>query len=74
MGRDVGNIDANQPDQIENPKHHIQQLLGEKTYTALVSAEIAAALDTSTIAQRSPSFRSFIEAVRNGAAGTVTDS
>lgn len=74
LGRDVGNIDANQPDQIENPKHHLQQLLGEKMYTALVSAEIAATLNTSTIAQRSPSFSNFIEAVRNGVAGTVADS
>lgn len=69
LGRDVGNVDPNQPDRIENPKHHLMQLLGEKTYTAAVSEEIAETLNVDTIAQRSPSFAGFLAAVRNGGAG-----
>ena len=69
LGRDLGNVDPNRPDGIENPKHHIQQLLGEKTYTVPVSEEIAEALNVDTIAQRSPSFAGFLAAVRNGDAG-----
>ena len=66
LGRDVGNIDPNQPDRIENPKHHLIQLLGVQTYTSAVSEEIARTLDADTIAQRSPSFAGFLAAVRNG--------
>ena len=66
LGRDVGNVDPNQPDRIENPKHHLTQLLGVKTYTSAVSEEIAKNLDADTIAQRSPSFANFLAAVRNG--------
>ncbi len=67
LGRDVGNVDPNQPDRIENPKHHLLQLLGAKAYTATVSEEIAKSLNAQTIAQRSPSFAGFLAAVRNGA-------
>ncbi len=74
-GRTLGNVDTTRPDAIENPKHHLQQLLGgARNYSALVSEQIASTLNAQTIAQRSPSFRNFVEAVRNGAAGTVTDS
>lgn len=66
LGRDMGEVNPNQPDQIQNPKHHLRQLLGEKTYTAQVSAEIAAGLDPQAISQRSPSFLAFLAAVRNG--------
>ena len=66
LGRDVGNVDPNQPDRIENPKHHLTQLLGAKTYTAAVSEAIAKTLDPDTISQRSPSFAGFLAAVRNG--------
>ena len=66
LGRDVGSVDPNQPDSIENPKHHLQQLLGARTYTSAVSAEIAQSLNARAIAQRSPSFVSFLSAVRNG--------
>lgn len=69
LGRDVGNVNPNQPDRIENPKHHLMQLLGTKTYTSTVSEEIAKTLDAQTIAQRSPSFAGFLAAVRNGDAG-----
>lgn len=70
LGRSIGNINPNDPDQIENPKHHLRQLLGETTYTAQVSADIAAKLDPTSISQRSPSFRTFLETIRNGDAIT----
>ena len=66
LGRDVGNVDTNQPDRIENPKHHLMQLLGTRTYTSTVSEEIAKSLNADTITQRSPSFAAFLAAVRNG--------
>ena len=73
LRRGMGNVNSSEPDQIQNPKHHLQQLLGDLTYTAQVSAEIAASLDPGTIAQRSPSFRTFLEAIRNGDAVTRGD-
>lgn len=66
LHRDVGGINPNEPDQIQNPKQHLRQLLGDAIYTAQVSEEIAAMLNPSTIAQRSSSFRIFLEAIRNG--------
>lgn len=66
LGRDTGNVDASRPDEIENPKLHLRHLLGERTYTAVISEEIAKKLDPQTIARQSPSFRGFIEGVRNG--------
>jgi len=66
LGRDLGSVDASKPDEIQNPKHHLKQLLGERVYTAVISEEIALALNAKTIDQRSPSFRGFLAAVRNG--------
>ena len=66
IGRDLGNVDASQPDQISNPKNHLQNLLAQRVYTASVSEEIASKLSASAIAQRSPSFRGFISALLNG--------
>lgn len=66
LRRDVGNINPNEPDQIQNPKHHLRQLLGDAIYTAQVSEEIATWLNPSTIAQHSSSFRIFLETIRNG--------
>jgi Domain of unknown function (DUF4276) len=71
LGRDQGGIDPSNPDEIQNPKHHLKQLLGDRKYTAVVSEEIAARLDPATIAGRSPSFRVLLDAVRNGQ-GIVT--
>ena len=68
LGRDLGNVDPSQPDEILNPKHHLKLLLGPRPYTSLVSRDIAATLDPAAIAQRSPSFRRFLAAVRNGGA------
>lgn len=69
LGRDLGSVDPTQPDGIENPKHHLQQLLGTVPYTTDISENIARTLDAQTIAQRSPSFANFLAAVRNGATG-----
>ena len=68
-GRDLGNIDPSQPDAIGNPKLHLKYLLGFRPYTAIVSQEIASRLDAAAITQRSPSFRGFVAAVRNGGSG-----
>ena len=65
LKRDLGNVDDSRPDEIENPKLHLKNILGQ-VYTARVSEEIARALDTETIARRSPSFRCFLEALLNG--------
>ena len=65
-GRALGNVDTSQPDNIENPKLHLKHLLGEHFYTARVSEDIARVLDSSVMAQRSPSFHGFLEAVKNG--------
>jgi hypothetical protein len=65
LGRDLGAIDASDPDAIRNPKHHLKQLLG-KPYTARVAEEIARGLSAGMIAERSASFRGFEAALRNG--------
>ena len=66
LRRDPGSVDTSHPDHITNPKHHLQNLLGNRAYTPVVSEEIARQLNAQTIAQRSPSFRGFLEAVKNG--------
>lgn len=64
-GRSLGSVDSSQPDTIENPKQHLRNLLDDR-YTRLTAGAIAQQLDPQIIAGRSPSFRSFIEAVKNG--------
>jgi Domain of unknown function (DUF4276) len=66
LERDLGSVDASKPDEIRNPKLHLKHLLGERAYTAVISEEIAKRLNAQTIAERSPSFHGFVEAVRNG--------
>ena len=66
LGRAPGDIDPSNPDEIQNPKHHLRNLLGDRIYTAVVSEEIARTLHPQVIAQRSPSFDGFLDAVRNG--------
>jgi hypothetical protein len=66
LGQSLGSVDTSAPDQIQNPKHHLKNLLGNRAYTAVVSEEIAIALNGMKIAQRSPSFHAFLEAVLNG--------
>lgn len=64
-GRALGSVDTSQPDAIGNPKLHLKHLLNG-VYTARVSEKIAMRLDSQTIAQRSTSFRRFLEAVQDG--------
>ena len=66
LGRALGRVDTSKPDEIRNPKLHLKSLLGDRVYTARLSQEIARALDAPTIAQRSPSFKTFVDAVMNG--------
>ena len=69
----LGSVDASKPDEIQNPKQHLKNLLERSTYTALISEEIARTLDARTIAQRSPSFNGFLSAVRNGSPSVDSD-
>ena len=69
LGRDLGSIDPTRPDEIENPKLHLKHLLTDTRpiqYTAVIAEEIARSLDAQTMAQRSPSFLGFLDAVVNG--------
>ena len=66
LGGATGGVDTSKPDEIQNPKLHLKNMLGKLRYTARVSEEIARTLDARTIAQRSPSFQGFLEAVTNG--------
>ena len=66
-GKALGHVDTSQPDDIQNPKLHLKNLLGDVTYTSRTAEEIATVLDAQTIAQHSPSFHGFLEAVKNGA-------
>ena len=66
LGRVLGNVDTSRPDEIQNPKLHLKHLLGARVYTTRISEEIARRLDATTIAERSPSFKGFVEAVMNG--------
>ena len=68
LGRSVGDVDTSSPDDIQNPKLHLKNLLADKLYTARVSEDIAKRLDTRAILRRSPSFQKFIAAVENGPA------
>ncbi len=72
-GQAPGRVDTSRPDEIQNPKLHLKNLLRDGIYTARVSEEIATVLDAETIAQRSRSFRGFLEAVKNGASRTESD-
>jgi hypothetical protein len=66
LGRDLGSVDASKPDEIQNPKLHLRNLLAQRAYTAFVSEEIARSVNAQVISQRSPSFRSFLDSVRDG--------
>jgi hypothetical protein len=71
LGRDLGDVDTSQPDEIHNPKQHLRNLLGNRMYTAAISEEIARLLDARSIVGRSPSFEAFVQAVINGDAAKV---
>ena len=51
LGRDLGNIDASRPDEIDNPKLHLTHLLrsGSRVYTASVAEQIASQVDPAVI-------------------------
>lgn len=68
LKRDPGNVDTARPDEMQNPKLHLMNLLSSRSrvYTARVAEQIAELLDPDTIECRSPSFASFIGKVRNG--------
>jgi hypothetical protein len=66
LRRDLGAIDASQPDHIQNPKLHLKNLLAPQLYTSVISEDIAKELSGQVIAQRSPSFQIFLDAIRNG--------
>lgn len=71
LGISLGSADYSRPDEMDNPKLHLRQLLGDdRHYTSRVSGEIAAKLDPVVIERRSPSFRGFLAAVRNGGSTT----
>ncbi len=67
MGRALGQVDPSRPDEIQNPKLHLKDLLGARIYTARVSEKVATTLDAETIAGRSPKFKGSVDATRNGA-------
>ena len=73
LGHAPGDIDTSKPDEIQDPKNHLKNVLDDRVYTARISEEIARKLDPSTIAGRSPSFRGFLEAVKNGASSVDAD-
>lgn len=73
LERALGSIDASKPDEIQNPKLCLKGLLGERVYTAVISEEIAKVLNAQAIAARSPSFRGFLAAVKNGQAKAQPD-
>ena len=66
LGRNLGGVDASNPDRIQNPKLHLKNLLANTAYTSAISEEIAKCLDARTIEGRSPSFGNFLREVRNG--------
>ena len=72
-GKALRSVDASKPDEIQNPKQHLKNLLERSTYTARTSEDIARTLDARTIAQRSPSFDGFLSAVRNGSPSVDSD-
>ena len=72
-GRALGSVDTSQPDKIQNPKLHLKNLLQDSFYTARISEDIAKTLNAETVSGRSPSFRGFLDAVKNGESSNLTD-
>ena len=66
LGRDLGRVDTSKPDEIRNPKRHLMHLIHDPLYTSRVAERIAGALDPEMIANRSPSFKNFLNSIRNG--------
>lgn len=72
LERDLGNVDPTKPDEIDDPKRHLINLLSSRgrVYTASVAEQIAARLDPNAIKACSPSFADFLEKLENGAPET----
>jgi hypothetical protein len=70
LGRDLGSVDSSRPDEIDNPKLHLMNLLRSRSriYTAPVAERIATRLDQHTIEGRSRSFAGFLGKLKNGCA------
>jgi len=68
LGRDLGSVDSSRPDEMDNPKLHLMNLLQSisRVYTAPVAEQIAACLDQATIEGRSQSFARFVAKLKNG--------
>ena len=72
-GRDLGSVDTSQPDNIQNPKLHLKNLINDNVYTAQVSEEIAKTVNAETVSGRSPSFHGLLNAVKNGESQILVD-
>lgn len=59
-------VDCTKPDEIENSKLVLRNLLGEVQYTQQISGEIASRVAPAYAERTSPSFAAFRAAVRNG--------
>jgi hypothetical protein len=70
LGRELGGVDASDPDAVINPKLVLKSLLNEP-YTSAISGEIAERLSSATLGQRSRSFHDLEVAVRNGSAALL---
>ena len=66
LGRALGHVDTSSPDEILNSKQHLRNLLPNRYYAAWTAEDIVRHLNARAIAQRSPSFRGFLDAVLNG--------
>lgn len=66
LGRNLGRVDASRPDDIDNPKLHLEHMLGRRFYTSEVAERVSRVLNAATIAARSASFARFLDVVRNG--------
>lgn len=70
LGRDLGSVDASEPDSIINPKLQLKHLLGVP-YTASVAGEIARCTSPAAIRSRSRSFAAFEQSVKDGYGATT---
>ena len=66
LGRDLGNISPQFPDEILNPKLHLKNLLSGRRYTREIADRIASVVRPSVMQTHSQSFFDFVQAVRNG--------
>lgn len=71
LRRQLGRVDVSRPDNINNPKNHLKNLLSDRVYTARISEDIARELNPNTMRRHSPSFRLFLDRVTNGSSGST---